>query len=62
MADMALNKDKIMIDECVVETVAGGFPEVNKFVHESHWRSSGTKKIATLSGWEKLGKIDVTYM
>jgi hypothetical protein len=25
-----------MIDQCVVETVEGGFPEVNKFVHESH--------------------------
>ena len=30
-------QDKIMIDACVVETVEGGFPEVNKFVHESRW-------------------------
>lgn len=28
-------EDKIMIDQCVVETVEGGFAEVNKFVHES---------------------------
>ena len=24
-----------MIDQCVIETVKGGFPEVNKYVHAS---------------------------
>ena len=24
-----------MIDQCVIETVEGGFPEVNKYVHAS---------------------------
>jgi len=28
-------KDKLMIDQCVIETVEGGFPEVNKYVHAS---------------------------